>query len=271
MAIMDGKKCLVMGVANKRSIAWGIAAALHREGAQLAFSYQHERFRSNAEDLIAEFADREAIPLLPCDVTVDGDIERLFAALGERWGSLDVLVHSMAFARADDLNNDFRSISREGYKLAHEVSAWSLIACANAAKPLMDAAGGGSIITLSYLAAERVVAYYNVMATAKASLECAVRYLAAELGPSNIRCNALSAGPLKTLAAGGIRKLGMLREIYAARSAMRTNVTIEEVGDVGLFLASEMSRSVTGATIYADRGFNIMAVEYVSPPTETES
>jgi enoyl-[acyl-carrier protein] reductase I len=189
----------------------------------------------------------------------------LFAALGERWGKLDVLVHSMAFARTEDLNNEFRGISRDGYKLAHEVSAWSLIACANAAKPLLDAAGGGSIVTISYLAAERVVAHYNVMATAKAALECSVRYLAAELGPDNIRCNAISAGPLRTLAAGAIRKLSTLRSIYEERSAMHANVTIEEVGDVGLFLASDLSRSITGATIHADRGFSIMAVEYVPP------
>ena len=268
MGLMDGKRCLVMGVANKRSIAWGIAEALHREGAELAFSYQHERFRANAEELIADFADHAAIPLLQCDVTVDGDVERLFAAITERWGKLDVLVHSMAYARSEDLIGEFRAISREGYKLAHEVSAWSLIACANAAVPLFAAAGGGSIITVSYLAAERVVAHYNVMATAKAALECSVRYLAAELGPANIRCNAVSAGPLKTLAAGAIRKVSTLRSIYEERSAMHANVTIEEVGDVGLFLASDLARSITGATLYADRGFSIMAVEYPRPDSQ---
>ncbi len=265
MGLMSGKKCLIMGIANKRSIAWGIAQSLHREGAELAFSYQHDRFRVNAEELIADFPDRETIPLLPCDVSVDGDIERLFAALAGRWGQLDVLIHSMAFARNEDLTGDFIDISREGYKLAHEISAWSLIACAKASRPLFLAAGGGSIVTMSYLAAERVVAHYNVMATAKAALECGVRYLAAELGPDGIRCNALSAGPIKTLAAGAMRRVTTLRSIYEDRSAMKANVTIEEVGDVGLFLASDLSRSITGATLYADRGFSIMGVEYEKP------
>lgn len=270
MGLMTGKKCLIMGVANKRSIAWGVAMALHREGAELAFSYQHDRFRENAEELIADFPDKETIPLLPCDVAQDGDIEGLFAALGARWGKLDVLVHSMAYARNEDLTGDFIEISREGYKLAHEISAWSLIGCAKAARPLFDAAGGGSIMTMSYLAAERVVAHYNVMATAKAALECSVRYLAAELGPANIRCNAISAGPLKTLAAGAMRRVSTLRSIYEERSAMKNNVTIEEVGDVGLFLASDLSRSITGATLHADRGFSIMGVEYENKLPATE-
>jgi len=262
MGLMSRKKCLIMGVANKRSIAWGIAEALHREGAELALSYQTERFRDNAKDLVAGLADAESIPLLPCDVSAEGDIERLFEALGERWGKLDVLVHSLAYARSEDLVGSFLDISRDGYKLAHEISAWSLIACAKSAKPLMEAAGGGSIITVSYLAAERVVVQYNVMATAKAALECSVRYLAAELGPDNIRCNAISAGPLRTLAASGIGRVSTLRSIYEDRSAMRSNVTIEEVGDVGLFLASDLSRSITGATLHADRGFSVMAVQY---------
>jgi len=265
MGLMSGRKCLVMGVANQRSIAWGIAQSLQREGAELALSYQNDRFRGNTEDLIAGFPDPDKVPLLPCDVSVEGDIERLFAALGERWGKLDALVHSLAFAQAEDLIGDFLDISRDGYKLAHEISAWSLIGCAKAAKPLFAAAGGGSIITVSYLAAERVVVHYNVMATAKAALECAVRYIAAELGPSNVRCNAISAGPLRTLAASGTKRVSALRSIYEERSAMKANVTIEEVGDVGLFLASDLSRSITGATLHADRGYSIMAVEYEKP------
>ena len=265
MGLMSGKKCLVMGVANKRSIAWGVAESLHREGATLAFSYQNERFRDNTAKLVAGLGAGAAIPLLPCDVTVDGDIERLFGALGERWGELDGLVHSLAFARQDDLIGDFLDISRDGYKLAHEISAWSLIACAKAARPLFAAAGGGSIITLSYLAAERVVVHYNVMAVAKAALECNVRYIAAELGPENVRCNAISAGPLRTLAASGTKRVSLLREIYEERSAMKANVTTGEVGDVGLFLASDLSRAITGATLHADRGYSIMAVEYEKP------
>jgi enoyl-[acyl-carrier protein] reductase I len=262
MGLMDGKKCLIMGVANNRSIAWGIARALHAHGARIALSYQNERFRDNARDLVGGLPDAAEIPLLPCDVAAEGDIEQMFAALAERWGRLDVLVHSLAYARQEDLVGNFLDITRDGYRLAHEISAWSLIACAKAARPLMVAAGGGSIITLSYIAAERVVVQYNVMATAKAALECSVRYLAAELGPENIRCNAISAGPLRTLAASGTRRLSTLRSIYEKRSAMKANISIEEVGDVGLFLASEMSRSITGATLYADRGFSIMGAEY---------
>lgn len=261
---MNGKKCLVMGVANKRSIAWGIAQSLYREGAELAFSYQNERFRENAEELVSDLEGHENMPLLPCEVTVEGDIERLFDELGKRWGKLDVLVHSLAFARNEDLTGSFMDISRAGYSFAHEISAWSLIACVKGARPLLTAAGGGSIITMSYLAAERVVAHYNVMATAKAALECNVRYLAAELGPENIRCNAISAGPLKTLAASATRGVSTLRQVYEDRSAMHQNITTDEVGDVGLFLASDLSRCITGATIYADRGFSIMGVEYVA-------
>lgn len=264
MGLVAGKKCLVMGVANKRSIAWGIAKALHREGAELAFSYQNERFKENAVELIDDLEGKENIALLPCDVSVDGDVERLFAALGERWGKLDVLVHSLAFARNEDLTGSFAEITRDGYKLAHEISAWSLIACARGARPLMLAAGGGSIMTMSYLAAERVVAHYNVMATAKAALECNVRYLAAEFGPENIRVNALSAGPIKTLAASATKGVTRLQRVYEQRSAMRRNNTQEDVGDVGLFLASDLSRSVTGATLYTDYGFNIMGVEYIA-------
>lgn len=263
---MDGKKCLIMGVANNRSIAWGIARALERHGAHLALSYQNERFLSNARELVAPLDCASEIPLLPCDVSVEGDIERMFGALAERWDRLDVLVHSLAFARQEDLVGSFLDISRDGYRLAHEISAWSLIGCARAARPLMVAAGGGSIITVSYLAAERVVVQYNVMATAKAALECSVRYLAAELGPDRIRCNAISAGPLRTLAASGTRRLSTLRTIYERRSAMKANVTTEEVGDVGLFLASDLSRSITGATLYADRGYSIMGVEYEPEP-----
>lgn len=262
MGLMSGKKCLIMGVANKRSIAWGIAQSLYREGAELAFSYQNERFRENAEELIADFEGKENIPLLPCDVSAEGDVERLFEELGKRWGKLDVLVHSLAFARNEDLTGNFLDISRDGYRLAHEVSAWSLIACAKAAHPLFEAAGGGSIITMSYLAAEQVVAHYNVMATAKAALECSVRYIAAQMGPMNVRCNAISAGPLKTLAASATKGVSTLRSIYEERSAMKQNITTEEVGDVGLFLASDLSRCITGATLYADRGFSIMGVEY---------
>jgi enoyl-[acyl-carrier protein] reductase I len=257
---MSGKKCLVMGVANKRSIAWGIAQALHREGAELAFTYLNDRFKGNVEELVQSLEGHEQMPLLPCDVAQEGQIEAVFAALAERWGKLDVLVHSIAFARTEDLSRDFLDTPREGYRIAQEISAWSLIACAREAKPLMQAAGGGSIMTLSYLAAEKVVDRYNVMAPAKAALECNVRYLAHELGQHGIRVNALSAGPLKTLAASAVKGISQIRSIVEERAPLRRNVTVEEVGDVGLFLASDLSRCVTGTTLYADSGFHIMGV-----------
>jgi enoyl-[acyl-carrier protein] reductase I len=260
MGLLDGKKCLVIGVANKRSIAWGIAQALHREGAELAFTYQNDRLKENVVELVQSLEGHESIPLLPCDVSVEGDIERLFAAIGERWGKLDVLVHSIAYARTEDLQADFLDINREGYRIAQEISAWSLIACAKHAKPLMEAAGGGSILTLTYLAAERVVAKYNVMAPAKAALECNVRYLAAELGPSNIRVNAISAGPIKTLASSAVKGVSQLRTAIEEKAPLRRNVTIEEVGDVGLFLASHLSRCITGEVIYADSGYHILGI-----------
>lgn len=257
---MTGKKCLIMGVANKRSIAWGIAQALHREGAELAFTYVNDRLKENVVELVDTLEGHEAMPLLPCDVSQEGQLDAVFAELTDRWGKLDVLVHSIAFARTEDLHRDFVDTNREGWRIAMEISAWSLIASARGAKPLMEAAGGGSIMTLSYLAAERVVDRYNIMAPAKAALECNVRYLAHELGPSNIRVNAISAGPLKTLAASAVKGLSTLRDIVEERAPLRRNVTIEEVGDVGLFLASHLSRCVSGETIYADNGYHIMGV-----------
>jgi len=257
---MTGKKCLIMGVANKRSIAWGIAQALHREGAELAFTYVNDRLKENVVELVDTLEGHETMPLLPCDVSQEGQLEAVFADLTERWGKMDALVHSIAFARTEDLHKDFVDSSREGYRIAMEISAWSLIAAARGAKPLMEAAGGGSILTLSYLAADRVVDRYNIMAPAKAALECNVRYLAHELGQHNIRVNAISAGPLKTLAASAVKGLSTLRDIVEERSPLRRNVTIEEVGDVGLFLASHLSRCVSGETLYADNGYHIMGV-----------
>lgn len=260
MGLMSGKRCLIMGVAHKTSIAWGIAQALHREGAELAFTYLNDRLKENVVDLVQTLDGHENMPLLPCDVSVEGDIERLFEEVGKTWGKLDVLVHSIAFARTDDIKRPFAEITREGWRIAQEISAWSLIACARGAKPLMEAAGGGSIFTLSYLAAERVVDGYNIMAPAKAALECNVRYLAHELGASNIRVNAISAGPLKTLASSAVGGVSQLRGVVEDRAPLRRNITQEEVGDVGLFLASHLSRCVTGETIYADNGFNILGI-----------
>lgn len=261
MALMDGKKCLVMGVANQRSIAWGITQALHREGAELAISHvPEERMQRNVEKLVEKLPGGDSIPLIPCDVQQSEDIQALFETLNERWGSLDVFVHSVAFARQEDLSGNFSDIPWEGYALAQRVSAYSLIETSRHARPLMEAAGGGSIMTLSYLAAERVVPAYNVMAIAKSALESNVRYLAAEFGPSNIRVNAVSAGPLRTLAASAVKGISAFREVVEERAPLRRNVTADEVGNVGLFLASDLSSCVTGETIYADNGYNILAV-----------
>ena len=260
MGLMDGKKCLIMGVANQRSIAWGVAQALHREGAQLAFNYATERLRENVEKLVRTLDGHEAMPIVPCDVTQSGQIEALFGVLRDRWGSLDVYLHSIAFARQEDIVGTFSEIPWDGYALAQHVSAFSLIETCRYAKPLLEAAGGGSVMTLSYLAAERVFEKYNVMAAAKAALECNVRYLAAEFGPSNIRVNAISAGPLKTLAASAVGGINQIRDVVEEKAPLRRNITQHDVGDVGLFLASDLSRCITGQTIFADNGFNIVAV-----------
>lgn len=261
MGMMDGKKCLIMGVANQRSIAWGISKALHREGAQLAFtSVPDERMQRNLEKLMSELDGHEDMPVISCDVQDSAQVEALFQTLGDSWGNLDTFVHSVAFARQEDLTGTFSEISWDGYALAHHVSAYSLIEASKHAKPLLEASGGGSIFTLSYLAAERVVERYNVMAIAKAALECNVRYLAAEFGPSNIRVNAISAGPLRTLAASAVKGLSAFREVMEEKAPLRRNITLEEVGNVGLFLASDLSTCITGETIYADNGYNILAV-----------
>jgi enoyl-[acyl-carrier protein] reductase I len=260
MGLMDGKKCLVMGIANHRSIAWGITQALHREGAQLAFAYAGERLKDNVVKLVASLDGHEDMPVLECDVQDSAQIEALFGAIRDTWGNLDVFVHSVAYARQEDLIGTFSEISWEGYALAHHISAYSLIETSRHVRPLLEAAGGGSIITLTYLAAERVVEKYNVMAVAKSALECNTRYLAAEFGPSNIRVNAISAGPLRTLAASAVKGLSAFRDIMEEKAPLRRNVTQEEVGNVGLFLASDLSTCVTGETIYADCGYNILAV-----------
>jgi len=260
MGLMDGKKCLIMGVANQRSIAWGISQALHREGAQLAFTYVNDRLKENVVKLMKTLDGHEEMPLLPCDVQQTSEIQATFDSLQQSWGSLDTFVHSVAFARQEDLNGTFSEIPWDGYALAQHVSSYSLIETSRYAKPLMDAAGGGSIMTLSYIAAERVVEKYNVMAVAKAALECNVRYLAAELGPSNIRVNAISAGPLKTLAASAVKGISVARDLMEERAPLRRNITQDEVGNIGLFLASDLATCITGETIHADNGFHVLAM-----------
>ena len=250
---LEGRVAVVFGVANKRSIAWSIAQGLHEAGAKLAIAYQNERLEQEAKDLILSLPGAEGFM---CDVSKDEEIERLFVKLKERYGKLHVLVHSVAFAPPEDLRGDFINTSREGFRVAHDVSVYSLIAIARAAAPLME--DGGSIITMSYYGAEKVVPHYNVMAVAKAALECAVRYLASDLGPKKIRVNAISAGPIQTLAARGISGLRDMLKAHAERAPLKRNVEVKEVGSTGVFLASEASSGITGETIYVDCGYNVM-------------
>jgi len=250
---LQGRNAVVFGVANKRSIAWSIAQGLHATGVKLAATYQNERLEQEAKDLILSLPGAEAYM---CDVSKDEDIDRLFATLGQRHGKLHALVHSVAYAPADELKGEFVNTTREGFRVAHDVSVYSLIAVSRAAAPLME--DGGSIITMTYYGAEKVVPHYNVMAVAKAALECTVRYLASDLGKKKIRVNAISAGPIKTLAARGISGLGDMLKFHAERAPLGRNVEVKEVGATGVFLASDASSGITGEVIHVDCGYNIM-------------
>jgi enoyl-[acyl-carrier protein] reductase I len=250
---LEGKTAVVFGVANKRSIAWGITQKLHAAGARLAVTYQNERLRQEAEDLIRSLPGVEAFQ---CDVANDQEISTLFDTLKTRYGKLHILVHSVAYAPAKELQGTFLDTSREGFHIASDVSVYSLVAVAHGAAPLMTE--GGSIITLTYLGAEKVVPRYNVMGVAKAALEASVRYLAYDLGKKNIRVNAISAGPIKTLAARGISGLGEMLAAHASKSPLGRNVEVEEVAGASLFLASNLSSGITGEIIYVDCGYNIM-------------
>ena len=253
--LLDGKRGLVLGIANKRSIAWGIAQAAHREGARLAVTYQGERLEENVRELAGQLRD----PLvLPCDVTKDDDMKALAASVREGMGGLDFVVHAVAFALRDELDGAFVNTSREGYRIAQDISSYSLTALAREAAPLME--GGGSIVTLSYLGGERVVPHYNVMGVAKAALEMSVRYLAADLGPKGIRVNAVSAGPIKTLAASGVHGLSKMLEYHRTHAPLRKNTEQDEVGDAALFLVSPLSRGITGEVIHVDGGFHVMGM-----------
>ena len=253
MLNLEGRVAVVFGLANKRSIAWGIAQKLHEAGAKLAISYQNERMKAEAHGLIAELPGAEAFQ---CDVSNDAEIEQVFAQLKEHYGTIHVLVHAIAFAPAQDLKNDFLETTREGFRIAHDVSAYSLIALSRAAAPLMTE--GGSILTLSYFGAEKVVSHYKVMGVAKAALEATVRYLAADLGKKNIRVNAISAGPIMTLAARGIGSLSEMLKYHAERAPLHRNTTQAEVGNTAVYLASDLASGVTGEVIYVDSGYNIM-------------
>ncbi len=250
---LEGRVAVVFGVANKRSIAWSIAQGLHNTGAKLAITYQNERMELEAKDLILSLPGAEAFM---CDVSNDGEIERVFGQLKEHYGKLHVLVHSVAYAPAEELKGEFINTTREGFRISHDVSVYSLIALSRAAAPLME--DGGSIITMTYYGAEKVVPHYNVMAVAKAALECSVRYLAYDLGKRQIRVNAISAGPIKTLAARGISGLSDMLKSHAERAPLGRNVDVREVGSTGVFLASDESSGITGEVIYVDCGYNIM-------------
>ena len=260
MGLLEGKKALVMGVGNKRSIAWGIATAFQREGAELAFSYPNDRLKENVVELVSTLSGSEKMPLLACDVSKQEEVDAMFASLGERWGKLDILVHSIAYAAIEDLKGRFNEISRDGLKVAIDVSAYSLIAITRGALPLFEKAGGGSVMSLTFNAVDRVVPSYNSMAMAKAVLESSTRYLAADIGPQNIRVNTISAGPLKTLAGSAVKGISAARDLMESKSPLRRNITQEEVGNVAVFLASDWSRCITGETIFADNGFNILGV-----------
>jgi enoyl-[acyl-carrier protein] reductase I len=253
MIDLAGKTAVVFGLANKRSIAWGIAQRLHAAGATLAICYQNERMKLEAQGLIGELPGASGFQ---CDLSSDAEIEALFATLKEKFGKLDILVHAVAFAPAADMHAEFINTSRDGFRTAMEVSVFSLIAVSRAAAPLMT--GGGSIMTLSYYAAEKVVPNYNVMAVAKAGLESTVRYLAWNLGGKNIRVNAISAGPIKTLAARGVGDLSEMMRAHAERAPLHRNVDQLEVGGAALFLASDLASAITGEVMYVDCGYNVM-------------
>jgi enoyl-[acyl-carrier protein] reductase I len=264
MGFLSGKRALIVGVANERSIAWGIAQAMHREGAELAFTYAGEKLRERVEPLAASIGSRVVLPL---DVTSDAQIDAVFESLRADWGQLDVLVHAVAFAPREALAGGFTdSTSREAFAIAHDVSSYSLTALARGAAPLMQGRPG-AIVTLSYLGAVRAVPSYNVMGLAKASLEANVRFLAADLGPRGIRVNGISAGPIKTLASAGVSGLRKMLSRVAEASPIRRNVTQEDVGNAAAFLCSPLAAGITGEILYVDGGYSTIGMSF---PQEAE-
>jgi len=264
MGLLSGKKILVTGLLSNRSIAYGVAKAAQREGAELAFTYQNERFRDRVTDMAGELGSKIAIP---CEVTSDAEIESLFKELGKSWDGLDGLVHAIAFAPREAIAGDFLDgLSREAFRQAHDISAYSFPALAKGALPLL--AKNASLLTLTYLGAARVVPNYNTMGLAKASLEASVRYLASSLGPKGIRVNAISAGPIKTLAAAGISGFGKILKFVEEHAPLRRNVTTEDVGNAAAFLLSDLAAAVTGEILYVDAGFShvVAGIGATSPP-----
>lgn len=261
MGFLSGKKALIVGLASNRSIAYGIAQAFHEQGAELAFTYQNEKLQERVERMAAEFNSKLTFP---CDVASDTDIQAVFEQLGREWQQLDILVHSVAYAPADQIGGDYiEHANRDGFRIAHDISAYSLVALAKAALPMMKDTQG-SIITLSYFGAEKAVPNYNVMGIAKASLEASVRYLAASLGSRGLRVNAISAGPIKTLAAAGIKDFRKFQTAYANITPLKRNVTALEVGNTAAFLCSDLASGITGEVVHVDAGYHAVSMADVS-------
>lgn len=259
MGFLNGKRALIVGLASNRSIAYGIAKALHEQGAELAFTYQNEKLQERVETMAAEFGSTLTFP---CDVASDDEIQLAFQQLNKQWDKVDVIIHSVAFAPADQISGDFiEGVNREGFRIAHDISAYSLIALAKAAQPMMVDTNG-AILTLSYYGAEKAVPNYNVMGIAKASLEAAVRYLAASLGPKGIRVNAISAGPIKTLAAAGIKDFRKFLTAYANTTPLRRNISAEEVGNTAAFLCSPLASGITGEVVHVDAGYHAVSAGF---------
>ena len=259
MGFLAGKRALIVGLATERSIAHGIALAMHREGAELAFSYQNDRLKERVEGMAQGFGAKLVMPM---DVASDAEIGSAFAQVGDAWGSLDILVHSVAFAPREQLAGGYLdSVTREGFQIAHDISSYSLAALARAARPLMQGRAG-ALLTLTYLGAVRSIPSYNVMGLAKASLEANVRFLAADLGPQNIRVNAISAGPIKTLAAAGVSGFRKMLTQVAAATPLKRNVTREEVGNAAAFLCSDLASGITGEVVYVDAGYSHVGMSF---------
>ena len=258
MGFLSGKRALIFGVASNRSIAWGIAQAMHREGCELAFTYQNERLRERVEKFAGEL-DSDIV--IPCNVEDDNEIEQVFEHLDDYWDSFDIIIHSIAYAPKELLEGDYLdNLNRDGFNMAHDISSYSLAAIAKAGRHMMQGRPDASIITLSYLGAVRTFPGYNVMGLAKASLEANVRYLAHNLGPENIRVNAISAGPIKTLAAAGIGGFKKIFDHVESNAPLRRNVSIEDVCNVGAFLSSDLARGITGEVLYVDNGYHIVGL-----------
>ena len=254
---LAGKTGVIFGVANKRSIAWAIAQSWHQAGAKLIFNYQGERLKDNVEELAGTFGSDT--PIFPCDVSSDAEIDSFFGQVKQHTDRIDLMLHSVAFAPREALSGQFVNTTRQAFSIAHDISAYSLVGLTRAALPFMEA-NGGSIVAMSYLGGVRVVPHYNVMGVAKAALEASVRYLANDLGTKKIRVNAISAGPMNTLAARGVAGLGEMLKHYEAHAPLRRNVELEELGATGLFLATEGAAAITGQTLYVDSGFSVMAM-----------